>query len=1021
MRSLLGVAVVLLLASSPLVAFVPPAYDDAPIRAIRFVDKDQGVAVGDHGVVWVTLNGGKTWDRMKSGTKASLRAVCFAGPFHGWAVGRTELGVGSAGVVLATADGGLTWAEVNATSLPGLNVVQFFNESNGIAAGDGTPGNPGGVFVTSDGGKNWVALSGPPATSWTCGQFENMSTGTLGGVWGKLAVCEKGIQKPAAADMLAGRAVRGLAFDGPNGVAACDTGMILTTADGGKTWAACDTGLPAAVSQSVDFRCVARSGNTVWVGGKPGSVVLKSTDGGKTWATCRTGWNLPLNSLCATSATDVWAAGEFGTILKSSDGGKTWTVQKCGGQRAAVLFANASGTDVPMDAVVMLGGKDGYLSAAVAVTAADPGSADPKHMQDEFRLQSAMRLAGGTAADCLRTFPVPTHLGDCKPADLFALWNAPDGDRLVRELVLAVRMWGPDVIVSDLLSASASPAEQAVLAAVQKAFKLAEDTTAYPEQIEALGLKPVAAKKLYAVAPEPSKDAPVKHDNTLFAKTLFNTPQGYAEPACAALGEGITPPGRRSFRLVSHRVPGCEGHAEMTVGLDLAEGGSARRKLPAFDPTLDELFKTAEGYFGQRRTIEGLVLSGNSTAGVERAMAMAAGSLRKLPDDLACRTAVALGRQMAAEGRWVAARELFLIAADRYADFPEAAEAVRWLGRYYASSEARTRAAKENAVVLQYSLIAPKGGAVKQAAHVEAVTKNNQSMRLTDGEATQAWCRACLEMDGKRKGFGPAYTHDPAMAVLTASARRQLGLTQDAVKGVSAYFAANAGMRDMAPGANLWRDCLATELWLADRTAVPVQPKPFALCPKVANKPFLDGKLDDDCWKGQKPIEARTARGELTGYSTKAYFAFDDEYLYFAVECSHPDGKALPKAEQRRRDDDLRGKDRVDILLDLDRDYQTYYRLQVDQRGCVAEDCWGDATWNPKWFVAVEPTPTGWTAEIAIPRAELAGGAFKPGTTWGMNVTRVVPGMGCQTWSGPAADTPRPEGMGLMQLHDEKK
>ena len=55
----------------------------------------------------------------------------------------------------------------------------------------------------------------------------------------------------------------------------------------------------------------------------------------------------------------------------------------------------------------------------------------------------------------------------------------------------------------------------------------------------------------------------------------------------------------------------------------------------------------------------------------------------------------------------------------------------------------------------------------------------------------------------------------------------------------------------------------------------------------------------------------------------------------------------------RPRDADLRPYDRVSLLLDLDRDYATYFHLQVDQRGCVCEDCWGDRTWNPRWFVAV--------------------------------------------------------------------
>ena len=120
------------------------------------------------------------------------------------------------------------------------------------------------------------------------------------------------------------------------------------------------------------------------------------------------------------------------------------------------------------------------------------------------------------------------------------------------------------------------------------------------------------------------------------------------------------------------------------------------------------------------------------------------------------------------------------------------------------------------------------------------------------------------------------------------------------------------------------------------------------------------------------------------------------------------------------RDADLTGRDRVDILLDMDRDYQTYYRFQIDHRGCLAEDCWGDKTWNPKYFVAFNATETGWTAEIAIPLVELTGDRPAHGRTWAANVSRIVPGKGIQSWSGPADDTPRPEGMGLLQFRSDR-
>ena len=149
-------------------------------------------------------------------------------------------------------------------------------------------------------------------------------------------------------------------------------------------------------------------------------------------------------------------------------------------------------------------------------------------------------------------------------------------------------------------------------------------------------------------------------------------------------------------------------------------------------------------------------------------------------------------------------------------------------------------------------------------------------------------------------------------------------------------------------------------------------------------------------------------------------FTYDDKYLYLAVKCDHPKDKKVEPVAKRTRDADLVGHDRVDILLDMDRDYQTYYRFQIDHRGALAEDCWGDKSWNPKYHVAFSATDAGWTAEIAIPIVELTGDRPAHGKTWAVNVSRIVPGSGIQAWSGPADNEPRPEGMGLLQFRADK-
>jgi hypothetical protein len=104
----------------------------------------------------------------------------------------------------------------------------------------------------------------------------------------------------------------------------------------------------------------------------------------------------------------------------------------------------------------------------------------------------------------------------------------------------------------------------------------------------------------------------------------------------------------------------------------------------------------------------------------------------------------------------------------------------------------------------------------------------------------------------------------------------------------------------------------------------------------------------------------------------------------------------------------------VDVFLDLDRDFATYYRLTIDQRGWPAEDCWGDSSWNPTWFVAAQTAEGTWTAEAAIPLDQLTGRYPASRDVWALGIQRTVPGVGFQSWTTPAATSVVPEGFGYL-------
>ena len=830
--------------------------DDAPLRAVKFVDAKEGWVAGDHGVVFHTIDGGQTWERQPTGTRASLRGLHFLTPYTGWAVGRTELPnrAGSVGVVLATTDGGATWTELTGSLLPGLNGVQFFDEKRGVVAGDGSDAFPTGVFRTDDGGRTWAMLPGSRAGSWL-----------------------------------------GIAFTDPNnGTLTCEIGAVAVT--GGK--------VPDPITAVLAGSKAAP--HFIGDASRPGHARQMNVNEGL-----------------------GWAVGDLGTVQATTDGGKTWKVLKAGGQRAAVLFVCSKSCDVPLGAVAALAA-DGYLCAAVASDA-----------DAEYRLPAAMRMCGGAG-----------------------------GGRYTSDPAAAITAWRPDVIVTDR-----------------------------PESVADAGVK-----KVYALSREAGS---VSLNLAAFCPELGDAVKDAVEPAALLLGTKAVPDAVH-FKLVRGTLPGAEGHKSLMDGIDLAEGGTARRKKVTLTPEDAPRLAEREKAAGVRRGLEKLVADPKAAGGLEAALVKVVTDVRTLPDDLAARTCVALGFRLVEKGQWTAARELFAVAAEQYPAHPETVEAVRWLVRYQTSGEARRRIELGHFPVFQKAAFvaeAPQPPGVVQASHSEVATVR-PVYKFSGADALRQWSQSATDQFPKLAAFGAGYARDPAAALTLAATQRTLGLNARAADLLAA----------VAPTCALdWQARIGEELRLLGRPC-DLPRLPAADCRFTMAKPFLDGRLEDPCWK-EAAVELPAV---APGYATTARFACDSKFLYVAVACTHPTGKAAPKATSREHDADLSGHDRVELRLDLDRDYQTCFRLAIDQRGHVADDCWGDPTWNPKWFVAVDPTPTGWTAELAIPLAELTGDRPAPGKPWAVNVSRHVPGVGDGSWAGPPTGRDDVTPLGLLRFVQPK-
>src|SRR5262245_39149743 len=1059
-----------------------PHFGDAALRSIQFADENEGWAAGDDGVVWHTIDGGKTWERQPTGTRASLRAVHFLNPYSGWAVGRTELpGGGSSGVVLATSDGGLHWKVVSTNSVPGLNLVKFFGERIGVAAGDGSEVFPSGLFTTLDGGRTWKPVPGTRNPSWLCGDFTDPETGVLAGAWNRLDPVRDGsMGVPVDVDSLGGRNVTGLKVTGERAVAVGQGGLVLVSQDtAGVKWGFPDLKLPHDVRAAIDFDAVAVRGPHVWAVGRPGSVVFHSADHGVTWEMLHTGQALPLHTVFFLDDKRGWAAGEMGTILATADGGKTWAVQRQGGMRSAVLFVHPQAKNVPLDTVAALGGEEGYYAVGLGVTCADPATltrrydsdaerlaaamkaADPLRATDAQRTAQAMRLAGGAAGEVLWQFPIAGFQEGIDAQALLEGWEKRHGEKaavaMLRQLVLALRVWRPDVIVTDPPTDETARTVNVVL---RKAFEVAADPEAFPEQIKELGLQPWAGRKLL-VALDKADPTAVKADVTSPLPRLGDTAKNYAATAFRLWGEERTAP---AFRLVATRMTDADGKTKFFDGIALAPGGAARREQPALTERDEAARAALVKAHEKRRNVQAIIDGGaGPVANPEQALSQLGDATKDLPAMDAGRALYTAATSYAHAGQWGMAREGYLMLLDKYPAHPLSLDAARWLVRFQASSEARRRHELGQFVVLTEA-----GFRVKERTEapgpIPRAKKDNGPPEVEVVQAThrqtlpgmvsaRKWYDSALELEGRLAAHGDLFARDVPSNLCLSAARRQLGKAEESQRWFLRYVTETTsalGNPTGVKGADPWRDCILMESWLLNRGGRPVPPKPVAACKRTATRPHLDGKLDDECWNQAVPMYLATTAGELgtefgcreaierehkdkgkpavtalqeaIANGTRAALVFDDEYLNIAVVCRHTDGMKKATLEKRGRDMDLRAFDRVSFLIDLDRDYQTYYQLQIDQRGAVAEDCWGDKTWNPKWFVAVQADDTGWTAEAAIPLSELTGDLVAPGKLWAVNVVRTVPGKGVQAWSGPAGITPRPEGMGILTfVADAKK
>ncbi len=992
---------------------------DAELCDVFFVDAKTGWAVGDRGAIWHTTDGGENWALQNAGVSCRLRSVLFLDRSTGWAAGGftepyTHM---PRGVLLRTFDGGKTWAAVSRARLPSVLQIKFFDEKTGWAVTQNCGMFPHGLLTTDDGGRTWSPVSADGTRTWLSGDFVDPHTGAVVGLGGVAARVDGRAVHRSKAVTFGMQALNRVALgDNDFGFAAGEGGLLMATANGGQSWEDISAALGKAAT-AIDFSAVSVVGPHVWIAGSPGTIVFHSPDHGRHWEAQFTSQPLPIRALKFVDPRHGWAVGALGMILATADGGQTWQPQRGSRRRAAWLGVFAGAKDVPLEMVAQLSAGDGYVGAVELVGRND---FDPLPAAAAYRNERETDAINDAGADGVRQawqFPVRSAELAIPAAAVAQLWstvNRTDGAAVLDdEIAKQIRIWRPEVVITMPGDHGEPPLARIVHEATLRAVDKAGADFVEGDQFRWPGLYPWKVKRVFASLPL-NVDGPV----TIAARRVMPALQKslgdfVARPRGMLDDQFETPPEMQSFKLVADLSGQPSSRRDFFGGLAIEPGGDARRE--AVSTAADDAAE-ARRAADQRRVVQAIAATAAENG---RSAATTMAQINRFASELKPAAAgellFQLGSLFQQAGHWSLAAETYTTLVNQFPNHELCPAAMVWLIHFYASSE------------LQHATAAGLQSPVRQVRAegrdfpANPVVRPEGTVNITSAQTKHD--DAALYWANKLQQTHAMLYAEPTVRFPLAAVYRRRGGDRDAER----IYRDVQSSRDR----DAWWHCAAGELGRIGGERATSNAgdsrKAILVCRRADEKPRLDGKLNEAIWRQKtedKSVEGKSAAAVLrnaylddAGCPAAAQLAYDDEFLYVAAICLKAPGFEYVKTDKpRERDADLTQRDRIELLVDVDRDWTTYFQLSIDHRGWTAETCCGAATWNPKWYVAASESGESWTCEVAIPLAELTTTAPQSQAAWVIGIQRIVPGVGFQSWTQPAGPDIFGEGFGYLDF-----
>jgi photosystem II stability/assembly factor-like uncharacterized protein len=492
-----------------------------------------------------------------------------------------------------------------------------------------------------------------------------------------------------------------------------------------------------------------------------------------------------------------------------------------------------------------------------------------------------------------------------------------------------------------------------------------------------------------------------------------------------------------SFRTVfdiaavrQNKNPAELNGGSLMTGVTLTAGSEARRMTSNLSmiPYFESLQQQQQYQESARNIIAGLG-KGTLTDG-NRVVSQAENLTRRLDRETAIQTLFEMGNRLAQTGRHDAAADIFQHVIQRDPRHFLAGQANQWLLKYLCGFREKTTPETRignwehplSESLLSHEFLSSQGFAndtVNGSTSDNPPTQAEQLAALLNQQspdlASDPHIRFCL---AAQRGYGNLAAAEMFYTTRSMRTDHDVWATRAASELAVLRFQTQTLKtlnREQSVGA-----ALEALLQSGDSRNLPA-----ISCYRAKERPFLDGNFNEPVWANhpatpftqtqsqpqtQHPTQETPEDGRQQAVSSgqqaagsegaEIRFAYDNEFLYFALQCRKSRGFAYRFTETPRPyDPNLLRQDRVEILLDSKRNFTTFDTLELDNRGWVRDARQQDQTWNPQWFVARNEDAECWYIEAAFPLNQLADQPPLRGSVWCVALRRLIPAVAAEAWN----------------------